>query len=209
MNNRIKAKLADRLKERVKKMFDSQRMSRSINEVFEMIEHDPELFERCLKRAKSYRDVDSGKGVVNTSLWIACNLVESLERAPYCYFCGRTITQDDFMNGKVHLEHFEPRIEGGIHQPINITLACKQCNQIKSRLTDKDMLLVLNDPASFFSGRRFSDMRKKQLIDFAETYYPRIAGLQGYAERHGLREQNIRSHWEELRRRYRDKWQKT
>ena len=209
MDDSMNSKLADQLKAQVRRLYDSQSMSRSRDEILEMAERDPELFERCLKRAKSYRDVALGKGVVNTSLWIACNLVESLEIAPSCYFCGRAMTRDDFMKGKVHLEHFEPRIEGGLHQPGNITLACKQCNLLKSRLTDEDLMLVLTDPGRFFSGRRWSVKRAKQLMDFAEIYYPRIAGLPGYAERHGISGQRIRSHWEELRRWYHGEWQST
>ena len=207
MDDSMDLKLADRLKAHVRKLYDSKSMSRSIKEVFEMIERDPELFKCCLKRAKSYSDVDSGKVVVNTSLWIACNLVESLERAPYCYFCGRAITRDDFMKGKVHLEHFEPRTEGGPHLPGNITLACEQCNHLKSNLTDEDMMQVLNDSERFFATRKWSEKRKKQLIDFADIYYPKIAGLSGFANRHGINEPRIRYHWEELRRNYRDKWQ--
>lgn len=209
MNNNNKARLSDRLKERAKMMFDSQNMSRSLNEIFEIIENNPEIFDRCLKRAKSYKNLNFGNGIENTTLWIACNLVESINQAPYCYFCGKTITRDEFMKGKVHLEHFIPRKEGGIHQPVNITLACRQCNTLKSSLTDEDMLKILNDPAGFFSGRRYNIKRKEQLIDFAEIYYPRIAGLHGYAERHVISGHRIRNHWEELRRCYREKWQNT
>ncbi len=204
METSLDSKSIERLRKRIIKLYDSQNKTRDINEVLDIFEHDPDLFNSCLKRAKSYTYKD--KGYIKNTLWIACNIVESLKEAPFCYFCGRSINRDDFIKGEVHIEHFIPRSEGGPHHPINITLSCKQCNSLKSALTDDDFMKVLNDPSNFFSNSRWSDKRKEQLIDFAEIFYPRIAGLQGYKERHKTCGQNIKKHWEKRRRKYRDKW---
>lgn len=197
----------DRLIIRVKQLYDEQSTSRSWQEVLDVLERDRELFKRCLKRASAYQDASSSDRRGGYSLLIACNIMESLEKVPSCYFCARSLTRADFMKGEIHLEHFQPRSHSGTHEPANITLACRQCNLLKSDLTKQDMLAVLESPDEFFDQRRWGTRRTSQLKDFAEIYYPRIAGLPCYANRHGIDRRHARNHWDALRANYRTKWQ--
>ena len=199
--------LTERLMGRAQRLYAKQAAARSWQEVEKLIGDDPELFERCLKRASDSRYAGCPGGNGPTSLWIACNLVESLRLAPWCYYCGKTLTRDEFMRGHVHLEHFEPRSHEGTHEPGNIRLACRQCNLLKSSLTDDDMVAILENPDGFFRGRSWSRTRVRQLEEFAEIYYPRTAGLSGYADRQCIRVRDARNHWEQRREQYRAKWQ--
>lgn len=209
MNNNSKLRLENKILRSIKKSYDSKYMPRTIDEICEIVRYDPVLFERCLKRAKSYMNNNSEKRVKNISVWIACNLAESLRKNSICYFCDRKLTRKDFLNGEVHLEHFDPRSNKGVNEPGNITLACKQCNLLKSNLTDEDFIQILTAPDDFFFNKGYNKIRVEQLRDFAEIYYPRIEGLSGYAKRHDISSNNIRIHWDGLRQRYREKWQRT
>lgn len=198
-------KLEIKLLKKVKKFYCPQYSSRTIDEIKEIIRNDPILFECCLKRAENYMNENSTI-TKNRSIWIACNLVDSVRNHATCYFCEKKFTRDDLLKGNIHLEHFEPRRNEGENEPGNITLACKDCNLLKSDLTSEDFIQILNEPNSFFLLRKVNDNRQKQLIEFAEIYYPRIAGLSEYAKRHNINDHNIRAHWENLRQKFRNHW---
>ena len=111
------------------------------------------------------------------------------------------------MDAYVHLEHFEPRSGQGTHEPVNVTLACEDCDALKANLTTDDLADILADADGFFTGHGRHREQREKLQAFAEVFAPRILGLSGYAARHDVSMRNARTHWEELRRSYRLTWQ--
>jgi hypothetical protein len=184
-----------------------QEISHSWDEVEALVRWDPEVFANALSRAanRKYLGGSSSRGAL--SLWIACNLVETMRLAPWCYFCSRQVTRDDFLNADAQVEHFEPRGSSGTHEPANVTLACASCNELKSDLTADDFRVILTDPDAFFAGQGRHRRKRRQLEEFAEIYLPRIAGPSGYVERHGIDSRDMRPHWEDLKEQYRRRWQ--
>ncbi len=199
-----------RLLEKVKRLFKIEQCSYEWNQVESIVVRDPELFESGLKRASQRLYVKDTPKNERLTLWMACNICETLEKAPRCYFCSRQLTRDNFINDGVcvPLEHFIPRDDGGSHTPANLTLACRICNSIKSNLTDDDFRLILKSPDNFFAlkRQRVTPEKKQELIDFAEIYYPRISNLRDYAVRHGIDPIDARKHWENKQSEFRDKY---
>lgn len=187
--------------------FAEQEISYSWDEIETLVRWNPELFNRALSRARNAKYVKRSGSRGDVSLWIACNLVETMRKAPWCYFCARPITREEFLNAGAHVEHFEPRSNAGTHEPANVTLSCANCDELKSHLTGDDFQAILDDADSFFAAHGREGKRREQLEEFAEIYYPRIAGLGGYTQRHGIQIRQAHGHWETLKGHYRRKWQ--
>lgn len=188
-------------------LFVEQEISYSWNEIETLVRWDPELFRCALSRARNSKYVERSGSQGNVSLWIACNLVETMRKAPWCYFCARPIAREEFLVADAHVEHFEPRSNAGTHEPANVTLSCASCDELKSHLTGDDFQAILDDADSFFAAHGRERKRPEQLEEFAEIHYPRVAGFGGYAQRHGIEVRQAREHWETLKRHYRRKWQ--
>ena len=192
--------------EKIRRLYQSQRISYEWCEVEDLVVRDPKLFERCLQRACKSKYVKSSPGSENYTLWIACNLASNIYKAPRCYYCDKQFSIDDFLGGGIHLEHFIPRSKGGCHDTGNTNLACKNCNKTKGDLSDNDFRRILETPDEFFQTCKMSELDRKKLKDFAEIYLPKIGGLSEYAERNNIDSLYIRAHWDESRKRYRQRW---
>ena len=89
---------------------------------------------------------------------------------------------------------------------VNLTLACDNCNRLKSNLTAGDFAQILEDPDAFFARVPRFRSRRAQLLDFAALAMPRYQGLDWIGGRFGTPRPEWRRKWEELRSAYRVKW---
>ncbi len=199
----MEAKALDRLVARMQSVHDVSPTPYDREDIERLIRSHPELFNRFRRRASVSLYLTNRPITRAERLWIALNLTMSVERSPRCYFCDESFTQKDVFAGKVHLEHFRPRSMGGEHHPVNITLACDQCNRLKSNLEAEDFERMLNEPDHFFADRpRLRSLRRK-LIAFAEISAPHYKGLSWIGERFNVPSTEWRRRWEDLRASYR------
>lgn len=47
-----------------------------------------------------------------------------------CYYCG--VDMKDWDRGKIHVDHFYPRVAGGSDEPSNLVVSCESCNLSKN-----------------------------------------------------------------------------
>lgn len=193
--------------ERAKRMFPTQTISYSLEQVISIVTTDPEVFEKSLNRVTHSRYTRKAPNSKPDQLQIACNIASNLQdpAASRCYFCDTSLSREAYLAGKIHVEHFLPFSKSQGHVSLNVTLACANCNLLKSDLTEEDFRQILHDPNKFFGSHRFSEKRQTQLKDFAEIYLPRL-GWREYLDRHKIDPRDRRHYWDNLKRQYRQKW---
>ena len=118
------------------------------------------------------------------------------------------MSREEFLAGKVHLEHFLPRDKGGEHIPINLTWACVNCNSLKRNLIEDDFDLLLENPELFRVSHRLMRIeRYQQLVEFTEIcMMPRLKGNSWFFSHFQLTSQSYRVVWEKMKMDYRQKW---
>lgn len=209
--------MTDRLIEECRKLYPHQQVNCPWGEIEQRIRQDASLFRRALHKVRRYAKRNSIESSLN--LWNACHVFDLMVSLPFCFYCGKRFTKEEFMTQEVQLEHFIPRskpyvppaapFDGRLrtpHHPHRIVLACASCNRIKSNLVDADIQQIISDPDGFFAKRRYRPDRREQLSDFAEIFYWFIAAPRGYASRHGLEFSFAQAHWEKRRKKYRQRW---
>jgi hypothetical protein len=193
-----------------RKCYPHQGINCSQSAVEDRIREHPPLFSRARAKARRYtKRLSYESGLL---LWNTCHLFDLITHYPWCEYCRRAFSEQDFMGPVVHLEHRNPRSSPQVsdidlwpgrlytaHHPHLIVLACASCNIIKSNLCDADLQKIVENPASLPEG-------KEHLRDFAAIYYIHIVAPQGYAAYHGIDFIDVPAHLEQLQEAYRRKW---
>ena len=203
----VDSDLVRKLTTKSKRLYKAEEIPYKWDDIVKLINSDPEIFHACLRRATNPKYKLPINAPKSYKLWISCNMAFGYGNRDDCYFCGKSMTREEFLSGNVHLEHFEPRAGGGEHVPVNVTIACRECNMLKRDLQDSDFDLILTTPETFRVAHPSMTSRKyQQLTEFAEIIAPRYKGLGWIIERFGVSSERCRQVWDEKRLAYRDKW---
>ncbi|UML84036.1 HNH endonuclease [Leptospira interrogans] len=175
-------------------------------ELYAIYAREPKIFENIFNRCTGSR-YESEENLLVISLWTASNITAGYLHSPFCYYCGLPFNHADYFNGTVHLDHFNPISLTGKHQAGNILPACKDCNQLKSNLSDNELLTIFYTPEKFFSQRykKSTDSRKAKLKDFSALFFQKQGGEE-YRNFFNLTIFDQSMHQEEMKLNYRAKW---
>ena len=205
MNDRTRASI-DRLVRRVLTLAATGTIPYEVDEIQRLVWRDPQLFRAFLRRVAAARYWLGRAPNSAERVWMACNLARGHELTPLCYFCAAPLSRLDVLAGKAHIEHFQPRSQGGEHSMANLTLACSKCNLLKSDLAPDDFAEMLADPDAFFNAQPRFRKRREQLLAFAEIALPHTEGAGWFMARHGVASIAFRHTWEVMRTAYRERW---
>ncbi|EMF83501.1 HNH endonuclease domain protein [Leptospira weilii serovar Topaz str. LT2116] len=171
-------------------------------------ERESELFENIFQRSSTNR-YNFQKDLLINSLWIASNVTDSYLKRPNCYYCGLMFERADYFNGIVHIDHFNPISKTGIHSAGNIIPTCKDCNLLKSNLSDDELLTIFRTPEKFFSVKylKSTETKKEKLKDFSALFFQRSAGGEEYRNAFKITIYDQRKHQDDMKANYRIKWQ--
>lgn len=172
-----------------------------------LIREDPRYFKIALGKAErsEYKRANGHRQV--NSLWIALNLVQAKRLTCWCYYCGKTLCEDEFYSGKVHLEHFNPRSSGGTHEPANIIHSCSKCDELKGALSAEQRLGLWNgtiDVNVLFP--KWSKQARQRLLEFVDLDAPHVVGLHQYAIKHSVALRSARAFWDQRKEAFRKRW---
>ncbi|EMO44196.1 HNH endonuclease [Leptospira santarosai] len=177
------------------------------DEIENTYEQEPELFENIFKRSSLSR-YDFQEELLANSLWIALNVTDSYLKRSQCYYCGSIFKLTDYFSGAVHIDHFNPISKTGQHLAGNIVPTCKDCNLLKSNLSDEDFLIIFRMPEKFFSNRyiKSREMKKEKLKDFSAIIFQRLVSGEEYRQAFNITIYDQRRHQDDLKASYRMKW---
>jgi 5-methylcytosine-specific restriction endonuclease McrA len=196
----------DRLVRRVLSLASAGEIPYDFEEIRRLVLRDPQVFRAFLRRVGATRYWLGREANSAERVWMACNLARGYEVTPLCYFCATPLSRLDVLEGKAHIEHFQPRSQSGEHTMANLTLACSGCNLLKSDLAPEDFAAMLADPDGFFTALPRFRKRREQLLAFAEIALPHTEGAAWFMSRHSLTSTAFRQKWEALRAAYRQRW---
>ncbi|AVV49147.1 HNH endonuclease domain protein [Leptospira santarosai] len=96
----------------------------------------------------------------------------------------------------------------GQHLAGNIVPTCKDCNLLKSNLSDEDFLIIFRMPEKFFSNRyiKSREMKKEKLKDFSAIIFQRLVSGEEYRQTFNITIYDQRRHQDDLKASYRMKW---
>lgn len=192
---------------RVRRHYETEGCPYEWNDVVALAMEDPRYFSLALGKASKAKYVKANNGRPTPVLWIACNMVTAKMKAPWCYYCGRTLKEGEFFSGTVHLEHFLPRGSEGPHQPMNIVHSCSKCDRLKGSLTPDQIAALWAEELRAQDVRPESTVQEAaQLDDFVDIVAPRVLGWAAYLARHHIEPNRARAFWEERRRDFRRRW---
>ncbi|MBM9576231.1 HNH endonuclease [Leptospira sp. 201903070] len=170
-------------------------------------EQESELFENIFKRSSLNRYSFQEDLLIN-SLWIASNITDSYLQRPNCYYCGFLLKRTDYFNGNVHIDHFNPISKVGAHFAGNIIPTCKDCNLLKSNLSDDELLRIFRTPEKFFSEKyiKSTETKKEKLKDFSALFFQRSSGGEEYRKTFNISIYDQRKHQDDMKANYCKKW---
>lgn len=61
-----------------------------------------------------------------------------------CYYCGTPFEDDFGVKNRFHVDHLIPLSLGGQHSPLNLVIACIECNLKKCKKTEEEFFKVLS-----------------------------------------------------------------
>ena len=191
----------------VRRHYETEDCPYEWGEVTELIRAQPVYFGLALRKASKSKYTKANNDGPTPVLWIACNMVSARMKAPWCYYCGRPLRDDEFLSGAVHLEHFFPRSTLGLHQPINIVHSCPKCDRLKGSLTPEMLSALWSAELQVQDVRSGATIQEAaQLYDFADIVAPRVVGWVPYLARHDTEPTQARTFWEDRRRQFRRRW---
>ncbi|UOG62567.1 HNH endonuclease [Leptospira noguchii] len=194
---------------KITEIYNSRKIyfSYSLEEILSTYSQEPEIFKRMFERSISNR-YKSTENLYIKALWIAANITNGYLYRPFCYFCGLPFSRSDYLNGTVHIDHFDPISLDGEHLPGNIEPPCKDCNLLKSNLSNEELQLIFQMPEKFFSERykKTSEIRKNKLKDFSALFFQRAVDGEQYRKTFGITIYEQRKHQDDMKANYRTKW---